>query len=160
MIDLTQLRTLIIRPTLLALAAGGIPYSLAAENLVLGTGAHESQYYYLSQVGEGPALGFWQMEPATFSDCWNNFIDFRPALRAALLDLCAGGRSPSADEMVGNLPLACAMARVRYARAPEPLPDAADAAGLAAYWKSIYNTAAGAGVVAQVLTSFQSAIAA
>ncbi len=39
-----------------------IPYSEDAENLVLGTGAHESAgFEYTVQVGGGPALGKCQM---------------------------------------------------------------------------------------------------
>lgn len=160
MIDLSQLRLLIVRPTLQGLVAGGVGYSLAAENLLLGTGQHESQgYTYLAQVGGGPALGFWQMEPATFEDCWTNFIRFRSPLLAAVLALVPPRPCVAAD-LVGNLPLACAMARIRYARAPDPLPDATDVQGLAAYWKAHYNTPLGAGTVAQVLPAFQSAIAA
>jgi hypothetical protein len=158
-IDLSQLRLLVVRPTLQRLAAGAITPSLAAENLVLGTGLHESQYTYLAQVGGGPALGFWQMEPATFADCWANYIAFRTPLRMALVGLC-GGSQPAAEDMVTNLALACAMCRVRYARSPQALPDAADAGALAAYWKLVYNTPAGAGVALQVIPAFQQAIAA
>lgn len=159
MIDLTQLRALVVRPTLQALISGGISYSLAAENLVLGTGAHESQYFYLSQVGGGPALGFWQMEPETFEDCWTNYINFRTPLATAI----NGMRRPqplAPSELVTNLALACAMCRVRYARAPAPLPAATDAAALAQYWKSYYNTDRGAGYASVVIPAFQSAIGA
>jgi hypothetical protein len=134
-----------------------IPYSLAAENLLIGTALHESeQFTYLAQIG-GPALGFWQMEPATFDDCWQNFITSRPVLQTALLAI-AGGNQPQAAALITNLALSCAMARVKYARSPLPLPAADDAQGMAEIYKSVYNSAAGAASVAQVLPSFQTAI--
>jgi hypothetical protein len=37
------------------------------------------------------------------------------------------------------------MCRLHYRRVPEPLPDAEDINGLAAYWKKYYNTKAGRG---------------
>lgn len=160
MIDLAQLRTLVIRPTLQRLVSGGVGYSLAAETLVLGTGLHESgNYQYLAQVGGGPALGFWQMEPATFTDCWVNFINYRTPL-AQVLNALRPPLPLDPRELVTNLALACAMCRVRYARAADPLPEATDAQGLAAYWKAHYNTPLGAGSAAQVLPAFQSACAA
>jgi hypothetical protein len=156
MIDLSQLRLLVIRPTLEALAAS-IPYSLAAENLILGTGLHESQYFNLAQVGGGPALGFWQMEPATFTDCWTNYINFRVPLRTAILGLC-GSVYPEASALVTNLALACAMARVKYARSPEPLPGAEDAEGMSQLYKTVYNSSEGAATIPQVLPAFQTAV--
>lgn len=156
MINLTQLRLLVVRPTLQRLAAA-IPYSLVAENLLIGTAVHESMNFtYLAQVN-GPALGFWQMEPTTFDDCWTNFIAFRPALRAAILGLC-GYEQPEAPAMITNMALAVAMARVKYARSPEALPDASDAQAMAGLYKSVYNSAEGAATVAQVLPAFQTAI--
>ena len=38
---------------------------------------------------------------------------------------------------------ATAVARLIYWRVPRPLPAASDLDGLAAYWKTHYNTAAG-----------------
>jgi hypothetical protein len=157
MIDLSQLRLLVIRPTLYSLASGGISYSLAAENLILGTGLHESNYQYLAQI-DGPALGFWQMEPATFMDCWTNYINYRVPLRMAMLGLC-GSVYPEPQALVTNLALACAMARVKYARSPEPLPDAEDAGAQSAYYKQWYNSSEGAATMAQVLPAFQTAAA-
>ena len=42
---------------------------------------------------------------------------------------------------------ACAMCRIHYQRVREPLPDADDLEGQAAYWKAHYNTPLGAGTV-------------
>ncbi|CAM2806291.1 hypothetical protein [Komagataeibacter xylinus] len=50
-----------------------------------------------------------------------------------------------AAQLIGNLPYACAMARLKCHRAPDPLPATDDAAGQCRFWKANYNTALGAG---------------
>ena len=138
-----------------ALQAIGL-WSQSAEDLILGIGAQESHYQYVQQIGGGPALGYWQMEPATHDDCYTNFLDYphRATLRGAIVALLQG--SPiSASAMVANLPYAVAMARVRLLRAPEALPLAGDIDGYAAYWKQWWNTPEGAGTVAEFLDNWQ-----
>lgn len=51
----------VVRPVLRVMSA----WSQPAEDLVMGTAAQESRLTYLRQLGGGPALGLWQMEPAT-----------------------------------------------------------------------------------------------
>ena len=47
-----------------------------AVNLLMGTAAQESHLgKYRKQIGGGPALGIFQMEPATFNDIVNNCKD-------------------------------------------------------------------------------------
>ena len=60
-LNVRDLRVEVIRPALRALDL----WSPAAEDLVLGTAAQESGLAYLRQIGGGPALGLWQIEPAT-----------------------------------------------------------------------------------------------
>jgi len=62
MTDADHLRREIIAPALRHIGM----WSGAAENLLLGTAAVESRMgTYLRQVGGGPALGIWQVEPVT-----------------------------------------------------------------------------------------------
>ena len=61
----------------------------------------------------------------------------------------------TADEMVWNLKLAAAMCRIHYRRVAAPLPAADDIEGLAAYWKTYYTTAAGAGTVDEFIRHFE-----
>lgn len=64
--DLGDVRREWIEPALRFLpAALNTP---AQVRLVLGIGNKETQYRYLHQIGGGPALGPWQMEPATHND--------------------------------------------------------------------------------------------
>ncbi|GBQ69582.1 hypothetical protein AA103196_2253 [Ameyamaea chiangmaiensis NBRC 103196] len=149
--------TLVIPTLALLPAAMNTP---SAVNGLTGIGARESAYLYRHQISGGPALGYWQMEPATHDDCWRNFIRYRLDLQTALLKILGGNR-PSADQMVANDRYACAMARVKVFRAPAPLPAADDAVGWARYWKRHYNSQMGAGSVDDAtIALFQKAIAA
>lgn len=153
-----ETRTQIIRPALQAVDL----WSDAAENLLLVTGAQESGYAFIQQIGGGPALGFWQMEPATHDDCWANYIEYRRPLLHALWDVAgtadlvdgSGGEMPNSDLLMTNPQYACAMARVKYLRSTLPLPEANDAAGMWAIYKAVYNTAAGAATEAEFMNAW------
>lgn len=141
MINVEQLRTCIIRPTLTKLGL----WSQAAENLLLGTAAVESNLgTYIHQV-RGPALGIYQMEPVTHDDIHTRFLskDSRKELQRRILAMTA--LQGSSEELVGNLYYATAMTRIFYLRFPEPLPAYDDIEGMAKYWKKYYNTYLGAG---------------
>lgn len=148
--DLEQLRELVIRPTLKHLEL----WSPAAENLVLGTALVESKAEYLRQI-RGPALGLWQMEPATHDDIWDNYLKYQRDLALRVDELTTPAAvTHGAAELVGNLYYGAAMCRVLYRRVREPLPSERDAAGMAAYWKRFYNTELGAGTVEKALPRF------
>lgn len=125
--------------------------SRAAIQLVMMTIAHESHLgEYLRQYPTGPARGLPQMEPITYADMWDSYLKnpSRRALADAVRDL-ASLRSikqgvPDFSEIIGNLPFAVAMARVRYLPAPQILPLADDLEGLAAYHVKWYNRGGGA----------------
>lgn len=151
---LPHVRELWVIPALAALPEA--LNTLSAQQGVLGIGLKESGYTYLKQLGSGPALGFWQMEPATHDDMWANFIRYRPDLQKPLSAL-AGGR-PSAQALVTSPVYAAAMCRVHLFRQPDALPSAGDAAAWAAYWKQHYNTPGGAGVAAQAIPIFRAAM--
>jgi hypothetical protein len=147
---------LVIRPTLARLPFGDAPRG-AAENLLLGTIAQESGAQYLAQYPTGPALGFFQMEPATHQDILTNFIEVRPALKAAVDGLAAA--DPARDsQLVTNVAYATAVARCLYRRIPNPLPLANDVAGLAAYYKQFYNTPLGAATTYDFIANYSRCI--
>lgn len=144
MIHPEQFRTLIVRPVLQRIGL----HSPAAEDLLMGTAAHESHLgRFLRQHPTGPARGVYQMEPATHDDIWRNFLWHRSALATAVrgLRLFDGRWIPDYDEMQGNLYYATAMARIHYRRIPEALPAHGDVLGYASYWKRYYNTPLGKG---------------
>lgn len=143
MTNLTQVKNSIIQPVLDTLPSALT--SPAALNLLAYTFLAESGGgEYVTQLGGGPALGPFQMEPATHDDCWRNYLDYEPVLADAGRRLACGS-APTAQQLAGNWLYAAFMCRIKYARSPLSLPAANDAAGLVAYWKQIYNSALGAG---------------
>jgi hypothetical protein len=137
MIDHEQLRKHIIRPTLKFFNL----FSKSAEELLILTCAQESKGgTYLHQI-KGPALGIYQMEPATHDDIWINFLKYATKLRNDIysymdietMDI------PSKYLMVGNLYYATIMSRLHYLRVSEDLPGSSDVVGLAKYWNKYYN---------------------
>ncbi|AQU86391.1 hypothetical protein B0W47_01775 [Komagataeibacter nataicola] len=156
---LTDLKTRVIAPTLAFIGLGGS----AAVNLIAGIALVETGCRALVQSGGGPALGLWQMEPFTHDDIWATFLPAQrlSAIRARLFALQAAWPmgSDRATQLIGNLPYACAMARLKCYRAPEPIPAANDAAGQCRFWKTNYNTTLGAGDVdPQHVALFEQAI--
>jgi hypothetical protein len=124
-------------------------YSLAAEELLLGTACQESQLRYVVQLAGGPALGLFQMEPATHDDIWDNFMAYQPrVLQARIVRL-------KAQRMIGNLWYAAAMCRLHYYRVREPIPEVGDLDAQASYWKRHYNTHLGAGTVDEYKASWR-----
>lgn len=139
MLKVDQLRELIIKPTLNDLVMN----SPEAVELLIFTCANESLGgTYLKQVN-GPALGIYQMEPATYNDIWQNFIVSRTSILLTLSSHFQAYRMPDEDRMIWDLRFATAMARLHYERVNQPLPDAKDTYGLWTYYKQHYNTAYG-----------------
>ena len=145
-IDALQLRHEIIRPVLKYLEPE-IPYSMAAENLLMGTCAQESLMgQFIVQLDNGPAKGIFQMEPATHTDIWNNYLNYSSRDEIADLITTLAGEAMSDDMLLtGNLYYATAMARVHYYRVKFALPEADNVAQMANYWKLFYNTPEGKG---------------
>ena len=140
-LDVSQLKNLVVQPALEALGLGGE----TAINLLTGTALAESRCAYVRQIGGGPALGLWQMEPATHDDCWNNFLCYPAGRRfSRVLQGMLGTDQPKSAQLVSNLRYACGMARIRFYRASEALPVEGTAAELSGYHKRNYNTLAGA----------------
>lgn len=141
----------VIEPTLIFLDMD----SPAARNLLLGTIAQESHMgKYLVQLGEGPALGIAQMEPATHDDIWDNYLKYRQPIVQKLDQLLCLGFTKH-DQLKWNLAYAVAMARLHYRRVSAPLPDADDVTQLAHYWKDHYNTVFGKGTVDEFIHNYQ-----
>lgn len=158
LIDPVQLRDYVMRPVLKYLEPE-IPYSISAEQLLLGTAAQESRLKYLHQLGKGPAVGLWQMEPNTHNDIWKNYFygDQHRGIKTKLQSLRVDDFPGIIDshEMAGNLYYACAMSRVYYWRIREPLPPPDDPYKMGAYWKKYYNTEAGKGTIEQFEESWK-----
>jgi len=142
MLAATLLLSMVIRPALSKINL----WSPSAEELVLGTAIVESGLTYIRQWGDGPALGLWQVEPATQNDLFTNFLNYRPELGSQLMEL----RAPnlSIDGEPRHQPIyGAAVCRLCYYRKPDALPKAGDIEGQGQYWKQHYNTPLGKGTV-------------
>jgi len=119
-------------------------YSDEALNLVMRTGAVETGYKHLEQMGDGPALGFWQVEKATADDIWYNFAWSRDRLQKTIYELTGIRKGPWSEfQIKSNLALQIILCRLVYWRFPEKIPQ--DVGDQADYWKVAYNTIKGKG---------------
>lgn len=155
-LDPRQFREYVVRPALRHLDPE-IPYSVAAENLVVGTAMQESQLRYLDQLapGPGPAYGIFQIEARTYHD-HVKWIDAREDLKRKVDALRAP--SPSGlEQLRTNLLYGAALCRVHYRRSRLGIPDADDVVALGRVWKAAYNTVYGKGTVEQFVRSYGAA---
>lgn len=143
---LLEFKLFVLEPTLRSMNL----WSLAAERLLLGTIAHESQGEHLDQrlsrsdTTLGPAYGLFQIEAPTHDDIFKNFLNFPrwSALKNKVINYAALEPSQH-DQMATNLCYATAIARCIYYRRPEALPDADDVNELWLYYKKWFNTPIG-----------------
>lgn len=139
MLNISQFRELIVKPVLTSLML----YSPGAEELMVFTCANESLGgTYIKQV-DGPALGIYQMEPATYDDIWHTFIMNHDQLRLIFMSNFNLSNIPSPARLIYDLHFATAMARLHYDRFRDPIPDPKDLEGLWNYYKEFYNTSKG-----------------
>ncbi len=150
MINPRHFRLLVVRPVLTCLEL----WSEVAENLLVGTAVQESGLRHLRQLGNGPARGLYQIEPATESDIRRNFLPARAGL-AARVDTILAAEPSHTEQLTTNLAYATAIARLIYFRVPEPLPGADDVPGLARYWKRHFNTEKGGGSVSAFILNYK-----
>ena len=120
-------------------------YSEEAVALIMATGNAESGFRHLEQI-KGPALGFFQMEPATCRDIMENYVIYRPKYKSSLLTL---GLDEADLEfcLFTNIAVQAALCRLHYRRVPKKLPAVGDLEGQAQYWKKYYNSHLGKGTV-------------
>ena len=113
-LDAKQLRELVIRPALMEIEL----WSEAAEELVLGTAIVESRLSFIKQLGSGPALGLWQIEPDTHRDVYRNFLEYREGVYDQVMSLSAPGQTFE-ENLTSNMQYGAAICRLCYYLAPE-----------------------------------------
>ena len=120
-------------------------WSKSAENLLLGTAAQESRFgTYLRQLGRGPALGAFQIEPETFAD-----------LKARYHTKYPWAENYEFEQLRWDLKASILFCRLKYLSVKEPLPDANNVQALARYWKKYYNTYLGKGTPEEFILNYQ-----
>ncbi|WP_461517850.1 hypothetical protein [Porticoccus sp.] len=144
-----DLRHLVIRETLNYLNE----WSMAAENLLMGTAAHESG---LGGWHEGRRVGLFHITPIMHRAVWDKYLIHHPELASDIRGI-AGQHSFLKDphgELVTNLKYATAIAWMIYRRAEQPLPNPANLSALATYWHRHFRPRV-EGTVRDFITSYQ-----
>lgn len=132
-----------------------------AVNLLLGTAAQESNFMYQTQLGNGPARSYYQIEPASCFDVIDNYIEYRAKLKAEkerLLDGIELTRDNVGSVLIENFSFATFIARCLYYRRSGvvlPTDRLLSVDELAGYWKKYYNTEAGKGTVEEFKKNWQ-----
>ncbi len=148
MISSTQMKSLIQS------TCEGMGDKFASEDaitLVHETGFVESGYKYLRQLGDGPAVSFWQVEPQSGIDNLQHYLKHRKSLMgkcadASMVDL---KHWQNYDEKLWgeilekNIAAGIVHCRLKYWRVPKKMPNTLE--GRASYWKKYYNTDQGKG---------------
>ncbi|MGH6909927.1 MAG: hypothetical protein ACREEG_07045 [Phenylobacterium sp.] len=142
MVDPRQFLRSVIQPVLGAMALATAS-THCADVLLLGTALAESGLVYLRQLNDGPARGFFQMEPRTHDDIWEHYLKNSAFRSGLIVRACGIDDNPGADTLMWNLRYAAAMTRLHYLRVNEPIPPESDAEAMASYHKRHYNTALG-----------------
>ncbi len=155
MLPSKQLRELVIQPALHSIGL----WSQEAEDLLIMICAHESNGGdYIAQE-RGPALGNYQMEPATYNYLWSKLRgndDKYMALGGKILFACHFMGKPDPTELIFNLKYATMMARVFFLPNREIIPTAipSDVEDLSRYAKKYWNTEAGKATANQYLGAY------
>ncbi len=142
MFNIKQFREDIVAPTLGALQ---IRNANMAELLVFTCAVESAGGTYVRQI-KGPALGIYQIEPATFTDLFVNYVLRKPDI-ANLFTLNLGmHRMPQPEEVITNLSLAtaCTAMLYQYRKARLPADSKLTSEQLWDIYKPLYNTVKGA----------------
>ena len=125
-------------------------YSEDAMALVMRTGMAESGFKTLKQYGGGPALGFWQVEPATAKDVVDNYLKYRDKKMNTLKFM--GFIDDNIEfSLQSNIAVQAAFCRLCYMRDKHAIPPKEDIEAQAKYWKRVYNTHLGKGTIKHFL---------
>ena len=162
MFNATQFKEHIVEPTLRDLIEllPGVNKEQAVD-LLMGTCWQESLGgTYLVQMGGGPALGAYQMEPATLSDIYDNYIEYNEGLEAQVYDYWPP-HSPI-NMMISDLTYQTVMCRIHYYRQSFTWPEKKMVdhswdtyiTQLGEIWKKYYNTYKGKGKVSEFVHNF------
>jgi hypothetical protein len=134
-------------------------YSEDAEEMLLMIAAHESELgKYLQQIGGGPALGLYQIEPATMIDNYKNFLNNRPELAKQISDV-AGCGIDHVTQLKYNPIFGTIHARLKLYRSKGALPPANDPQAMAMYAKECFNSRDGAATPEMYLAAYRRLVA-
>ena len=145
-----DLRHLVIRDTLHYLN----DWSLAAENLLLGTAAQESGFG--GGWNKGRRMGLYHITPAMHRAVWDKYLIHNPQLASEVRGMAGQHsflRAPH-GELVTNLKYATAIAWMVYRRSDQQLPEANNLVALGKFWHRYFHPKA-EGTVADFVKNYQ-----
>jgi hypothetical protein len=116
-VNASDFRQFVIEPALMQLAPAGIPVTRTAADLLMATAANETDLGTWLNQNPGPALGVFQIEPASLASLMGRLSG--PEL-SALKGIMTP--QPIAAQLDSNLLLAAAICRLFYWQVPDPLP--------------------------------------
>jgi hypothetical protein len=134
-------------------------YNEQASTMVFNTGLVESKYRALMQYPSKIARSFFQVEPNTAFDIFDNYLKYRKGLWYDVIEACElddkyKDEIPTVQDcerlLTINLAFAICMARLVYRRVPAPLPKSDDIESQAEYWLKYYN-AGGKGTIGKFI---------
>lgn len=140
----------IIRPTLEKMDM----WSPAAEKLLVMIACHESMGFRFRKQISGPAVSFYQIEPATFTDVWDRYLGRRQLKKANVVQFLPDDLTPIEALTISD-EFATSIARMKLYMVPEALPLATDDEGLARYAKKYWNSELGKATPEKYLNDFQ-----
>ena len=117
-----------------------------ARELIFRTGMAESGYRAIEQHGGGPAVGYFQVEPATIRDTIDNYVTYRQHMQTKLWSLGFDDKD-MVLRVMGSIPLQVAFCRLKYRRDKHALPTCGNLEAQGKYWKRVYNSYKGKGTV-------------
>lgn len=151
MINPNQWVGLILEPALKAVDM----YSLDAMYLMTATALMESKLTHLKQLPEGPALGLFQVEWATYLDCLRYIANHQNLYDKITTYLEREHLPGKPVNLIGDLSLNAIIARVKYYMIPETIPSYKNPEAQAQYYKQYYNTSMGAANVDSFVKALQ-----
>lgn len=128
-----------------------LPYTNFMVEQILGTAAVESDFFaYSHQVGGGPAIGYFQCEPATRRDIIDNYLKYHTRLRKRI-ENAFGSLEVTDQFFVLNIPLQIIFCYLHYNRYGA---WGRDIYGYASAWKRVYNTYKGKGTIEDFIVKY------
>lgn len=128
-------------------------YSEDIRELLMLTAAQESHCgKYLIQIN-GPAVGIFQIEPATYNDLFDNYLIYNQDL-LKIIDTFNLNSEIWLIHLTGNIVYQIIIARLQYRRFKEAVPSAKDIPGLAYYYKKYWNTIKGKATIQEAIDNY------
>lgn len=152
MIDVEHLTAHLIEPALWRMEERCKPgrkfYTLSAIRMIGRIAAQVSDRgTYWRQLGNGPALGLLQIEPATCQDVWREVIGRQDDIEAVVRSVLPHGfnymHADSDEHLVFNVRYNIMIGRLCLWRHREPLPAYDDIDGQFDYYNKYFNSLAG-----------------